>query len=127
MRIPLLSHLIGQPPEMPRESAEKILLGRDTFSEPLAATRMFCGALVLPTAAMLVGKYLYQRVSSNLQRTILGGLTFILAKGMLRIYLRQSKCSVIENVARTFAFLTHISLSLLCSMQVSTSGTRVVR
>lgn len=81
--------MIGKPPKQPRESAEKVLIGRDTFTDPVAATRLCCGALLLPTAAMLVGRCLFSRVSSNLNRTILGGLTFVVAKGMLRIYLRQ--------------------------------------
>ncbi|KAI1286283.1 E3 ubiquitin-protein ligase MARCHF5 [Halotydeus destructor] len=90
-RIPLLGHMIGKPPDSPRESADKILLGRDTFSDPLAATRMFCGALVLPTASLLIGKYFFSNIASNFQRTIIGGLTFIAVKGFMRIYLRQQQ------------------------------------
>ena len=90
---------MGTPAEEPRESAEKMLLGRDSFSDPLAATRLFCGALILPTASMLVGRYLFKRLSSNMHRTLLGGLTFILAKGIVRIYLRQQQ--YIRHTRRT--------------------------
>ena len=72
--IPLLSYLIGNPPENPRESADKILLGRDTFSDPISATRMFCGALILPTVATIVGRYFFGSVENNLKRTILVNL-----------------------------------------------------
>jgi E3 ubiquitin-protein ligase MARCH5 len=90
-KIPLLSYFIGEPPENPRDSAERILIGRDNFSDPISATRLFCGALVLPTVATIVGRYLYTRVSSNFQRAVLGGFTYIVAKGVVRIYLRQQQ------------------------------------
>lgn len=76
---------------MPRESAEKILIGRDTFSDPIAATRMFCGALLLPSMSMLIGRVVYPKVDSSFRRTLFGGITFILFKGFMRIYLRQQQ------------------------------------
>ncbi|RWS06151.1 hypothetical protein B4U79_00904 [Dinothrombium tinctorium] len=90
-RIPLLGYLVGTPAEKSIENAERYLTGRDNFSDPVAGTRMFCGALILPTIATVIGRYLYPKVSSNFHKTILGGLTFILAKGVLKIYLRQQQ------------------------------------
>jgi E3 ubiquitin-protein ligase MARCH5 len=98
-KIPIIRTVLGVPPEVPRESAEKILLGRDNFTDPLSATRMFCGALVLPTMAMVIGKYMFSDVNSNLKRTLFGGLTFLIAKGILKIYLRQQQ--YIRHARRT--------------------------
>lgn len=49
-------------------------------------SRILCGALVFPTIATLVGRFLLGRVKSNLERTVLGGAIFIGIKGILRIY-----------------------------------------
>ncbi|OQV25019.1 E3 ubiquitin-protein ligase MARCH5 [Hypsibius exemplaris] len=50
-------------------------------------SRILCGALIFPTIATLIGRFLLgRRVRSNLNRTILGGLVFIGVKGILRIY-----------------------------------------
>ncbi|XP_055337613.1 E3 ubiquitin-protein ligase MARCHF5-like [Paramacrobiotus metropolitanus] len=50
-------------------------------------SRILCGALVFPTIATLIGRFLLgQRVKSNLERTVLGGSVFIAIKGILRIY-----------------------------------------
>lgn len=77
--------------------------------------RIFCGALLLPTVATFVGRLIYPFVSSDFNRAMLvskqyldsdndlmiylfqGGLTFILSKGMLNIYLRQQQRSMAEK------------------------------
>jgi E3 ubiquitin-protein ligase MARCH5 len=60
-------------------------------SSPVSATRILCGALLMPTIANLFGKLFYSSVKSNFHRTILGGLTFITVKGFLRIYHKQQQ------------------------------------
>jgi len=90
-KIPFLDYLIGSPPEKGRESAEKNLYSSDSLSDPISICRLFCGALLLPTAASIVGRCLYDRIASNLQKTLLGGLTFIVTKGALKIFLRQKQ------------------------------------
>ena len=70
-KIPFLDYIIGTPSEKARDSTERVLLGRDNFSDPTSATRMFCGALLLPTVSTLVGKSLFNSVESNLHRAIL--------------------------------------------------------
>lgn len=37
----------------------------------LSVSRTLCGALIFPSIASLVGRLLFRRVTSNLQRTIL--------------------------------------------------------
>lgn len=61
------------------------------LSDPVSATRVLCGALLLPTIANLIGKVFFDSVKSNFHRTILGGLSFIAVKGALRIYHKQQR------------------------------------
>ncbi|XP_033844954.1 E3 ubiquitin-protein ligase MARCHF5 [Periophthalmus magnuspinnatus] len=63
----------------------------------ISVSRTLCGALIFPSVASLMGKLLFHRVSSNLQRTALGGIAFILIKGALKIYFRQQQCLVQVN------------------------------
>lgn len=86
-----LSYLIGQPPARLRANCDQ-LLQDPGFNEPLGCTRMVCGALLLPTVASLVGKLLFGRVSgSQWRRSLLGGLAFLLFKGVVKIYLRKAQ------------------------------------
>ena len=41
------------------------------LSDPISATRVLCGALILPTIATIVGKLMFGSVQSNFQRTLL--------------------------------------------------------
>ena len=55
---------------MPRIPAEA-----SPLADHVSATRILCGALVFPTIATIVGKLMFSSVNSNLQRTILVGMT----------------------------------------------------
>lgn len=57
----------------------------------MSVSRTLCGALIFPSVASLVGRLLFRRVSSNLQRTILGGIAFVLIKGVLKVYFKQQQ------------------------------------
>ena len=83
----------------------------------MSATRILCGALLLPTVATVLGKVLFENVRSNFRRAILvsslvpdgfctiklkrvflnnllclqGGVAFITIKGVLRIYHKQQQ------------------------------------
>lgn len=61
------------------------------FTDPVSATRILCGALLLPTIANICGKIFFDSYKSNFHRTVLGGLTFIAIKGALRIYHKQQR------------------------------------
>lgn len=41
------------------------------LSDMLTATRLFCGALIMPTIATVMGKIMFGSVHSNFQRTLL--------------------------------------------------------
>lgn len=58
-------------------------------TSPVSATRVLCGALLMPTISTFFGKLLFDSVKSNFHRTVLGGLAFIAIKGCLRIYHKQ--------------------------------------
>lgn len=60
-------------------------------SEHPSLSRTLCGALVFPTVASLAGRLLFRRVDSSLQRTILGGITFVAIKGALKVYFKQQQ------------------------------------
>lgn len=66
-------------------------------AEHISVSRTLCGALIFPTVASLVGKLLFHRVSSNMQRTVLGGIAFIIIKGALKIYFKQQQYIVQAN------------------------------
>ncbi|CAF0804428.1 unnamed protein product [Adineta ricciae] len=64
---------------------------RNGNSNPASLTRLICGGLILPTIATIFGKFMFQRVHSNFQRTLLGGIAFIVLKGTSKIYYKQSQ------------------------------------
>lgn len=59
------------------------------ITDPISLTRIFCGALFFPTMAAFLGNNLYKNVPSQFKRTILGGITFAVIKGILKIYHKQ--------------------------------------
>lgn len=78
---------VNQPaPQGARDPVEAAII-----SDPISATRVLCGALVLPTISLMFGKLLFSKVQPSLQRTILGGISFIVCKGVLKMYYRQQQ------------------------------------
>uniref|UniRef100_A0A672NXB5 E3 ubiquitin-protein ligase MARCHF5 n=1 Tax=Sinocyclocheilus grahami TaxID=75366 RepID=A0A672NXB5_SINGR len=63
----------------------------------LSVSRTLCGALIFPSIANLVGRLLFRRVTSNLQRTILGGIAFVVIKGVLKVYFKQQQYLIQAN------------------------------
>ncbi|XP_069771634.1 E3 ubiquitin-protein ligase MARCHF5-like, partial [Narcine bancroftii] len=66
-------------------------------SDHASISRILCGALVFPTISNLVGKLIFSSTSSNLQRTILGGIAFVTIKGALKVYFRQQQYLIQAN------------------------------
>ncbi|CAG0892213.1 unnamed protein product [Darwinula stevensoni] len=62
-----------------------VMRGRD-------ATRIFCGAVLLPTISALVGNLVFDDIKSNIRRTFYGGLLYIAVKGALKIYYKHQLC-----------------------------------
>ncbi|XP_015120112.1 E3 ubiquitin-protein ligase MARCH5 [Diachasma alloeum] len=61
------------------------------MSDPVSATRVLCGALLLPTIASICGRIFFESIHSNFQRTLLGGIAFITIKGAFKIYHKQQQ------------------------------------
>ncbi|KAH8276746.1 hypothetical protein KR044_008137, partial [Drosophila immigrans] len=83
-KLPLISWLFGD-----GSFATTTTMATPPADEPLDVARVFCGAILLPSIATLLGNVLYRQVAVPLHRTLLGGITFIGVKGVLKIYLRQ--------------------------------------
>ena len=75
-----------RPPENPR-FVEQL----PPLFNHVCGARTLSGALLMPSIAALVGRLLFDSVESNLHRTLLGGLTFVAVKGVLKIYLKQQR------------------------------------
>ncbi|XP_055849999.1 E3 ubiquitin-protein ligase MARCHF5 [Episyrphus balteatus] len=88
-KFPLMSLIIPYPDEEEEPSVQNP--ATPTLSDPVSATRIFCGALLLPTISSIVGRLLFETIENTLHRTLLGGLTFITVKGILKIYLKQQQ------------------------------------
>lgn len=86
-KVPILNYIFSlEDPAQYRNS----LIPRDT--EPIREikfTREFCGAMAFPTIAAVLGKFVYGNIEGNFRRSFLGGMTFVLVKGILKIYLQQ--------------------------------------
>ncbi|GLG94170.1 uncharacterized protein GBIM_01426 [Gryllus bimaculatus] len=87
-KVPILRHILPAGPSDERRSST---FDFPPMADPVSATRVLCGALLLPTIATLVGKLLFDSVESNLQRAFLGGAAFIAIKGSLKIYHKQKQ------------------------------------
>lgn len=61
----------------------------DEHMDAVSVTRLVNGGLILPTMATLFGKVMFQRIDSNIQRSFLGGMVYVILKGILKIYCRQ--------------------------------------
>lgn len=78
-----------------REETEENINGNQNqtpaLSDPLSATRIFCGALFMPTVSAIVGRVFFESIQNNLHRTLIGGLSFIVVKGALKIYFKHKQ------------------------------------
>lgn len=77
---------------LPRQPTEGANAG-----DHLSVSRTLCGALIFPSIASLVGRLLFRRVPSNLQRTVLGGIAFVVIKGVLKVYFKQQQYFIQAN------------------------------
>ncbi len=85
-KTPILRSIL---PVFAYEPENRVQSSLPPFHDPVSVTRIFCGALLFPTVAAFLGARLYKNVPSQLQRTLLGGLTFAVIKGAIKIYHKQ--------------------------------------
>lgn len=81
------------------------------MNDPVSATRVLCGALLLPTIASLCGRLFFESISSNFQRTLLvhinssnyytkidlSLLSYIYIVLILLLFIRTGWCSFYNN------------------------------
>ncbi|KAH0568428.1 E3 ubiquitin-protein ligase MARCHF5-like isoform X1 [Cotesia glomerata] len=92
-KVPVLRHFLPQRFLIFSYSDEERIQSQDVppMRDPICATRIICGALLLPTIASICGKIFFESINSNFQRTILGGVAFITIKGAFKIYHKQQQ------------------------------------
>lgn len=86
-KVPLSSYLLPPFSIVPERQALQSSL--PPITDPVSVTRTLCGALFLPSIAAFLGGALYENVPSQLKRTFLGGLTFVVVKGVFKVYHKQ--------------------------------------
>lgn len=87
-------HSLSFPPSPRDETEENANASQNqtpALSDPLSATRIFCGALFMPTVSAIVGRVFFESIQNNLHRTLIGGLSFIVVKGALKIYFKHKQ------------------------------------
>lgn len=88
VKLPLLSLILP----VPEESAEPNQNDATAvLADPISATRILCGALLLPTISSMFGRIFFDSIPNNLHRTLIGGVTFVAIKGVLKIYYKQQQ------------------------------------
>jgi len=86
-RLPFLKYLL---PAFRYESSVGVSTTA-VISDPVNATRVLCGALSLPTIATVAGRLFFPSVQDNLTRTLLGGVSFLVVKGIFKVYYKQQQ------------------------------------
>nr|XP_003707540.1 PREDICTED: E3 ubiquitin-protein ligase MARCH5-like isoform X1 [Megachile rotundata]XP_012150557.1 PREDICTED: E3 ubiquitin-protein ligase MARCH5-like isoform X1 [Megachile rotundata] len=87
-KVPILRHFLPSSYSSDdRAQSEEV----PPMSDPVSATRILCGALLLPSIASICGKIFFESIHSNFQRTLLGGIAFITIKGAFKIYYKQQQ------------------------------------
>jgi E3 ubiquitin-protein ligase MARCH5 len=89
-RFPRIGQFLGPPPDACLDQDWVFADALEAYSFP-SLPRHVCGVMVLPTVATIVGGLLFPKVTSNLRRSLLGGLTFVAVKGVMRVYQRQQQ------------------------------------
>ncbi|XP_055607295.1 E3 ubiquitin-protein ligase MARCHF5 [Uranotaenia lowii] len=79
----------GGPPAVPNS----VPPGAVVTSDPLSATRVLCGALLLPTISSIVGRVFFDSIQNKFQQVLVGGFAFVVLKGALKIYFKQKQCN----------------------------------
>lgn len=59
------------------------------MTDPISATRVFCGALLLPTIATICGKIFFYSINSNFQRTIFVSAVFFLNVSIFGVIIKN--------------------------------------
>jgi len=88
IHIPFIKYCVGS---QSNTHQERVPIELPPFSDPVSASRVLCGALMMPTIATICGRIFFDKASSNLQKTILGGVMFLAVKGVMKLYYKQQQ------------------------------------
>jgi len=88
-KIPILNTVLQL--EDPATRRSSLVPYETSTVREIKLTRVFCGAMAFPTVSAFIGKLVFNKVAGNFKRSLLGGVTFVLVKGLLKIYLQQRK------------------------------------
>lgn len=89
----------GLPPREPADAAP--------LSDPVSATRVLCGGLIMPTVATLIGKVCYGFVESGLHRALLVRIPLLYSS--YTIWFRVAYCGIShESLVLSSTVKTHV-------------------
>jgi len=88
-KFPLTRYIFPAFSSVPHREGSGAAASIPPSTDPVSVTRTFCGALFFPTIATFLGSTLFQETSSPLKRAVLGGLTFVVVKGIIKVYHKQ--------------------------------------
>lgn len=61
------------------------------LGNPVSSTRVVVSAMLMPSFATVFGQIAFRREKNNFRRTMVGGATFLLIKGLLKLYYKQQQ------------------------------------
>jgi len=88
-QFPLTRYILPAFAEEPEREGSGAQASLPPPSDSGSTTRTFCGALIFPTIATFLGGALYGDTYSPVKRAAMGGITFIIVKGVLKVYHKQ--------------------------------------
>jgi len=65
--------------------------GNPSVADPVSATRVIVGAMMWPTIATIFGQMMFKKQRNNFRRTMAGGFSFFILKGLLKLYYKQQQ------------------------------------
>lgn len=90
-------------------------------SDPLSATRVLCGALLLPTISSIVGHVFFDSIRNHFQRVLVGGFAFVFVKGALKIYFKHKQFN--RKKQRRILDYTPENISKYCNQRAPQNST----
>merc|ERR1712228_636237 len=62
-----------------------------SVADPVSAARVIVGAMMWPTIATVFGQMMFKKQRNSFRRTMFGGFSFFLLKGLLKLYYKQQQ------------------------------------
>jgi len=75
----------------PVKNLNRVSMHPGSVADPVSATRVVVGAMMWPTIATIIGQLMFKKQRNNFRRTMFGGFSFFLLKGLLKLYYKQQQ------------------------------------